>query len=266
VATQLAAPAAIQARPRLRSLVDHELPFFFVMAFGISWAFWLASYLTGGPVGIALFLAGGFGPMAAAGYMTVRAGGSLSGWFRSIFRWRVAPRFYVYALGLPLLIWGVINLELALLGQPVDIGLLTARLAPALGAFLVVLTVGGGFEEPGWRGFALPRLQERFTPVRATLVLGVIWGLWHLPIYGLLAPLLITPLAFLYTYLYNKTGSVLLCVLLHASITPANDNLILTREQIHGVTDIVILATVVAAAVAITLLTHGKLGFHGTGP
>jgi len=65
-----------------------------------------------------------------------------------------------------------------------------------------------------WRGFALPRLQQRYSPVRATLVLELFWSLWHLPI-GPQTLLWIVPLALLYTWLFNRTHSIVLCVLLH---------------------------------------------------
>ena len=93
-------------------------------------------------------------------------------------------------------------------------------------------------------------------------MLGFIWGLWHLPIYGPLAPVLITTLAFFYTYLYNKTGSVLLVILLHAIITPANDTLILMPRQVHGITDAVIFGTVLVAALVLILVTRGRLGYE----
>jgi uncharacterized protein len=70
------------------------------------------------------------------------------------------------------------------------------------------------------------------SPVRATSLLGFVWGLWHLPIYGPLAPLLITALAFFSTYLYNKPGSLWLAILMHATITPANDNVILMPRDV----------------------------------
>ena len=58
------------------------------------------------------------------------------------------------------------------------------RMAGKIGGgllLLLVVALGGGLEEPGWRGFGLPHLLETHTPVRATLILGVVWGVWRLP-------------------------------------------------------------------------------------
>jgi membrane protease YdiL (CAAX protease family) len=100
-------------------------------------------------------------------------------------------------------------------------------------------------EEPGWRGFALPRLQQRSGPLVGTLLLGVLWGLWHLPLFfipgtdwyalsvvgtgfmGHLVPLGVfviwtIALAITFTWIFNNTrGSLLLAMLLHASINVA---------------------------------------------
>ena len=138
-------------------------------------------------VSIAFFLLGSFGPMAAGALVTRYSGASLKEWARPIVKWRVRPRFYRYALGLPTAIWVVINVQLAVFSDDFDLSLLPGRLLGSIGTFLVVLTVGGAFEEPGWRGFALPRLQARMSPVRATLLLGFLWGVWHVPVYGPLA-------------------------------------------------------------------------------
>jgi len=236
---------------------------FFILTFVFSWSAWLLAYLSHDSIlGYAFFGIGGFGPMISAAAITKVAGGSLKEWAAPIFRWRVPARWYLYALGLPILIWTFINIVLAILGQDIDISLLPGRLLPALGTFLLVLTVGGGFEEPGWRGFALGRLQKQLSPVRSTLLLGFVWGLWHLPLYGPLAPVLITTLAFFSTYLYNKTGSLLLVILLHATITPANDTLILMSRQVHGTTDIVIFGTVLVAAIILVFATRGRLGYQ----
>jgi membrane protease YdiL (CAAX protease family) len=249
---------------RLRAWVEtHQVASFFILTFVLSWSMWLLAYLGGdGILGYAFFGLGGFGPLISAATITKYTGGSIKKWAAQIVHWRVPGRWYLYAFGLPVVIWTFINLELALLGQEIDVSLLPGRLLTALGTFLLVLTVGGGFEEPGWRGFALGRLQQRLSPVKATLLLGFIWGLWHLPIYGPLAPVLITTLAFFYTYLYNKTGSVLLVILLHAIITPANDTLILMPRQVHGITDAVIFGTVLAAALVLVLVTRGRLGYE----
>jgi membrane protease YdiL (CAAX protease family) len=126
---------------------------------------------------------------------------------------------------------------------------------------LLVVTIGGGFEEPGWRGFALPRLQLRHSPIRATLILGLVWGIWHIPLYGLgfVGPICFV---FFYTWLYNRTGSILLCILLHASFTPALDHLVLRDD--NTTVDATILATLIAAALALIVLTRGRLGYEGS--
>jgi membrane protease YdiL (CAAX protease family) len=100
----------------------------------------------------------------------------------------------------------------------------------ALGAIL-----GGPLgEEPGWRGFALPRLQARFGPLLGSLVLGVLWGSWHLVGFlgGWLGPfslsafagIILSGMAFsvIVTWLYNNTrGSVLLAILVHGASNAA---------------------------------------------
>jgi membrane protease YdiL (CAAX protease family) len=249
------------SRPR-EWIQTHQVSAYFLLTFTISWSMWLIAYLARDTVvGYVFFGLGGFGPLMAAATITRLTGGSIKQWSRSIIHWRVPARWYLFALGLPVAIWTLINIELAVLGQDIDVSLLPGRLVTAFGTFLLVLTVGGGFEEPGWRGFALGRLQQRFSPVKATLLLGFVWGLWHVPLYGPLAPVLITTLAFFYTYLYNKTHSLLLVILLHATITPANDTLILTSRTVHGTTDVVIFGTVLASAIVLALMTRGRLGF-----
>ncbi len=95
--------------------------------------------------------------------------------------------------------------------------------------FLYVMIGGGGLEEPGWRGFALPLLQRRFSPLVASLVLAVIWAFWHWPLFwlgylegGPLAVLLYSigaaPLAILLTAAYNRSaGSLPVVILMHTS-------------------------------------------------
>jgi membrane protease YdiL (CAAX protease family) len=96
----------------------------------------------------------------------------------------------------------------------------------ALIMFVYYLFAGGGLEEPGWRGFVLPRLQQRYSPLRASLILALIWAVWHWPmlqggLLGLLIFLLqyVAPAAILFTAVFNRTGGSLpIAILLHASI------------------------------------------------
>jgi membrane protease YdiL (CAAX protease family) len=96
-----------------------------------------------------------------------------------------------------------------------------------------ILVGGGGLEEPGWRGFALPHLQKRFGPLRSSLILGVIWTFWHWPLFWLdpsmggpfgvfFYMLTVVPLTFLFTAVFNRTaGSLPIAILLHTSINVA---------------------------------------------
>jgi membrane protease YdiL (CAAX protease family) len=242
-------------------VIAHPVAAYALLAYAVSWALWTPIVVGGGgPVVVVLFFLGVLGPAASALVIGRLVGADLRLWARQIVKWRVPARYYLYALGLPALLFAVVNLELAVAGQGIDLGRLSDRLPAYLGSFLLVLTIGGGLEEPGWRGFALPRLQEHHAPVKATLILGLLWATWHLPLYGAgaVGPMLFV---FFYTWLYNKTGSVLLCILLHASFTPALDHLVL-REDDLGV-DVAILTTLVVAVLAIIALTKGRLGYAG---
>jgi uncharacterized protein len=229
---------------------------FFTLAYTLSWLAWLPAILAGG--GMAAIIPGAFGPAVAAWIVIRVTGGSVRAWAREIVHWRVKPRWYLYALGLPAVLWAAMNGALALLGEPVDLAPLGGRLPSYLATFAFVALLGGGQEEPGWRGFALPRLQQRLTPLRATLLLALLWGVWHLPLYGLgfVGPMLY---AFFYTYLYNRTGSVGLCMLLHGGFTAALDTLILTTDSLT--VDLTIVAVLVVATVVLAVATRGRLGF-----
>ncbi|GAA4690543.1 type II CAAX endopeptidase family protein [Pseudonocardia yuanmonensis] len=238
---------------------------FVVLAYVISWVLWAPTLF--GIGGFVLQAAGAFGPAAAAVLVTHWSESSVRTWFRSLLRWRVPVRFYLYALGLPVVLFGSMNLVLAGLGERVHLDRLPDAAVSWLATFVVVALVGGGQEEPGWRGFALDRFQARHSPLVATLLLGLVWGLWHLPLYGLgfVGPMLFVVF---YTWLYNRTESVLLCVLLHGAFSPSLDHLLLVDDNL--VVDLVILGTLLLAAALLVALTRGRLGFDhrpgGRGP
>lgn len=203
--------------------------------------------------------------MIAAGVVTRVTGGSLSAWLRPVWRWRVGLRWWAYALGLPAFLYGVVTLALQVTGAPVEWSLVLDRLPAYAGTFVFVLLLGGALEEPGWRGFGLPLLQERYSPVRATLLLGLVWGIWHVPLYGPAGFVVPMVLAFFYTVLWNRTHSLALCILLHASFTPAQDQLILMARsraytEVLDAPDWAILGTYLAAVLVLLAVTKGRLG------
>jgi membrane protease YdiL (CAAX protease family) len=147
----------------------------------------------------------------------------------STVRWRVGLRWYAVALLLPV---GIVLAALylnALFGGPTPTAADFSGWYEIPLIFLVTTLIKGPFtEEPGWRGFLLPRLQSKYAPLVASLIVGVIWASWHLPL--LLneagsqqrppAQFLVSLLAMsvVYTWVYNGTGgSVLLATLMHGS-------------------------------------------------
>ena len=143
--------------------------------------------------------------------------------------WRVSPVWYVVALLGPILLYlAAMALNVALGGQPPDLATLIGSLPIVLAISVYMLIFVALGEEVGWRGYALPALQARYGALLASVILGVIWALWHLPqffnpdtIYSnlpfILQLVLQVPFAILITWVYNSTrGSVLMVMLLHA--------------------------------------------------
>jgi uncharacterized protein len=210
---QPAAPGGIKGLFTRNPLVA-----FFVLAFAFSW--WAV------PAGEFL----PFGPLVAALVVLaiVQGRSGLADLGRRMLRWRVGVRWYVLAIAIPLgATLAALGLNLAL-GSPVSaldgldpwyllIGLFFLRLINPLD--------GPMGEEPGWRGFALPRLQANRSPLVATLILGLIVAAWHLPLVFLpgedLAPIFLlgtVAITFMYTWIFNHTGgSVLMTIVAHSA-------------------------------------------------
>lgn len=157
--------------------------------------------------------------------------------------WRVNPVWYfVVLLGYPILIVLATVLVL-LLGIPVPVKYYSVPsqswyqlfLGLLLGYVQTMLFQGPLNEEPGWRGLALPGLQNRYGPLISSFIVGCAWSLWHAPLYfnGLYAGgvegmvmrfLWNVPLAFVFTWVYNRArGSLLISILLHTSLNFQED-------------------------------------------
>lgn len=194
---------------------------FFVLAYAISWV--LVALV---PVSLVFALLALFGPAAAAlivtGFVDGRPG--VSALLQRIVQWRVGPVPYVLAVGIPFVLAVLVQVVAgALRGTPVGVDTSGFPLT----IVLAVLVIG---EELGWRGFALPRLQDRYSSLIASVILGAVWAAWHLAngtIPGLQHYWTGFPafLAFVigqtvfFTWIFNLSkGSVLLAWITHASI------------------------------------------------
>jgi membrane protease YdiL (CAAX protease family) len=165
-----------------------------------------------------------FGPALAAfvaARLAAGGGGVRAVWTRTR-RWRVSPVYYLAAIALPLLAYAIGLAAYVLVGnQRPDVpGEVTI-----VGLVLFVLVIG---EEIGWRGFMLPILLGRMSPLLASGVTGVLWALWHAPLYFLPGmpsngdPYLafvawVIPLTFVITWLWLRTRSVIVATVAHGS-------------------------------------------------
>ncbi|MEZ4384028.1 MAG: CPBP family glutamic-type intramembrane protease [Nannocystaceae bacterium] len=217
------------------------VPVYFALAFAISW---VAMTVAVGDAGFPMdpddaAIVGGaalLGPTGAGLLMTARTGGKagLRSLIRSLIRWRVAWRWYAVALltapvtafaVLMILAQGAPEFSPAILNVDAPVTFLLSGLAAGVAV--------GLFEEIGWSGFAIPRMLARRGPLGVGLVVGVLWGLWHLPMFwevdsfagGLpLAVLLarlfawLPPYRALMAWVYENTESLLVVVLMHVSL------------------------------------------------
>lgn len=211
-------------RPNDSWIRRHRLAAFFGLAFLLSWYPWLLALARGQSTG-----PNPLGPFLAALIIAALVGGwrEVKGLLARLIRARVGARWYAFVFGLPLLLCAIAA-ALTVIVTGTSVALPTgAQWRELPDRFIFILLFIGLGEEPGWRGFALPELQKKHSPIAASLILAPIWALWHLPLMGNEFPLHIVP-AFLVsllgatlvqTWLFNRTcGSVLLQMLLHATV------------------------------------------------
>jgi uncharacterized protein len=213
----------------------HLVAWFYILAFSFSWLGMISAVLASRGIApfyrpyflfLSIFFA--IGPALAAAIVSQVAHGKtgVRDLLKGLIRWRVGLVWYIVAVLSPVVLLTVAQVVTKLLGLTVTI--------PVPQVNLSIFGFGVNFlantcEEIGWRGFALPHLQKRYNALIATLIVGVLWSLWHLPLVFLVGnPMSGFPFvwfisivadAFVYTWIYNSTkGSVLLVALFHGSL------------------------------------------------
>jgi membrane protease YdiL (CAAX protease family) len=256
----------------VRWIDAHPVAAFFIGAYAYTWLVSApAAFMDEGWGPWILIYVGSFGPPVSAAAVTWLRGDDVRAWARQIVRWRVGWQWWIVAFGVPLAIVGLTTAILVVIGGPVDLA--QPGQSPVLIAivFLFGLTVSGGLnEEPGWRGFAQPHLNDRYSALTASLIIGVFWAGWHLPYFvipitphsgftlanqiGWLVGILL--LSIILGWAYNNTGSVLIVMVLHAMANTADILLPLAPDLIivDDVIDETAVATVTATQLGVQLL------------
>ncbi|MFW5688253.1 MAG: CPBP family intramembrane glutamic endopeptidase [Spirochaetota bacterium] len=204
---------------------------FFVLTFVLSWGVWVGLYQSGVLDEPLARILGTWGPTVSAfvlvGWTRGRRGvGELAA--RHV-RVRANPIWYLLALGgTAAIVVPAILVHRALGGVVVEANdpAQWYLVFPALVQILFLSVLG---EEAGWRGYAAPPLQRRLGPLAASLIVGIVWGIWHLPLWWMgenfhgqlpfaLFVLQSVGLSVLLTWVYNRTrGSLFLVALFHAA-------------------------------------------------
>jgi uncharacterized protein len=178
-------------QPRAQSLP--AILTYFALTFAWSWGIGIAASgiaKTAPVLNAALMMVAGYGP-SVAGLAVVVAfsprtekGAGLRAWLVRCLNWRVGWKYYAFAFCLPPALM-VIALGLhSLLGGPMPKLVSVDHIPLAILNFGLVFLVGGPLgEEFGWRGYALPALAAKLNWRLASLIIGAVWGLWHLPLF-----------------------------------------------------------------------------------
>ena len=212
---------------------------FFVLTFILAWSFWL-------PLGIfvpkqtLLILPGAWAPTVSALLLIglSEGRGGVRRFLKKVLHWRVGLPWYLVVL------FGIAGIAYVAIGTGMFFGIPAPKLFLPDGLpkdaifvmlpiiFLINIFLGGPLaEDIGWRGYILPKLRERMDTLPASLLIGIIWAIWHIPFFifpewgdvvGNLPflgfTLLTTSWSVLFAWVYVNTGSILMPVLFHAAI------------------------------------------------
>ena len=197
----------------------------------------------------------------------------INGLFKKFTVWRVGIRLWIMALLMPVLIAiSAVLLHLSV-GGKIDLSLISCLPMVFLLRIGFSLSTGGIGEEAGWRGFALPIMQERFGALWASLLLGLAWAFLHMPMWFLRQwditlivyfIVLVLCLSILLTWFYNRTnGSLLIIAVVHSMFNVLDATLsnsyavVIPREYFMPM----FMITMCIATVLVLFVTKGRLGY-----
>lgn len=263
---------------RLEKLAKYQLAIYFFLAFAITWVAQITTYLYAdsqdikitneenlfhigdllsgnlapGFVPYLLLFSFAFGPTVAGVIVTALFKGKagLANLWERLTKVRIPVRWILLIFTIPL-VWNLIALGIGFAAngfQPIDFDFLVP-LTLAVPLFLYMFIFTGLAEEIGWRGYALPELQSKYTAEKSSWILGIFWGLWHIPsvmlvqhLQGELTPPAAISLLFgltlgivgwtiVTTWIYNNTKSLFWIVMLHALSNTFQSYLILSSNN-----------------------------------
>lgn len=208
------------------------------MTFLFTWIFWIIAFTSSSLTLNGIFrIAGSFMPSIMSiiftGYYYGVSG--IKKLLRKLTIWRINPFFYVFvflytamSIYIPSFICSIIGVNYKIyINNHISSFQLTSPFTTLICFFAVMIFGGPVGEELGWRGFVLPKLQKNVNPLMSSIILGIIWTSWHIPMFYFHVPgydisfisyLLETIwLTILFTWLYNNTkGSLLIIILYHS--------------------------------------------------
>lgn len=293
MSTLTVTPKATPAVSLRQWLASHPFLAFFILAFTGSWLFFAPMLIGQDGLGllpysvpfwlyVVLFLAASFsGPTVAALVVTAARDGKpgINRFLRRYGQWRVGWRWYLlFLVGFPALylvpasFWlGTAPWQALVQQWPT---LFTVYL-PAVLLFPAVINWG---EEAGWRGFAQAHMQKQYGALPTSLLVGLLHGLWHLPVFilvtgpaalgpfdlseFLLNTLMIMSLTLIWTWIFNGAQqSILIASLMHAAFNGAQAWVGTLLPPFPDEVSTTITSVIVGSALLTVILTKGRLGY-----
>lgn len=260
---------------------NNPIPAFFLLTFVIAWMIWL-------PVGFLVpeyfllaIIPGAWAPTIASVFLTWLRDGrdGVCQFLLRVIRWRIGFQWYLVVIfgiaviafaaqGLNIWLFDGVSLKLNLPdGIPEDGWLIALPII-----FLVNIFFGGPLaEDIGWRGYALPKLRETMSAFKASLILGIVWVLWHLPFFWisegnsavggiplLWFALLTTAWSVLFAWVYVNTESILMPILFHAAVNTTLGTLGVLGQASGDLMPVILNTFLTWVVVGLILLFTGK--------